>query len=425
MVNSRCANLPPEEACFDFVASLDRSVITGELFRVSVYHRQLSDERQMLVRSVAGLMERYGERYWSELEKESAYPTELVDEFAGMGFFSAPIPKEYGGSGLGIIDTSLILEEVNANGGNAQPFHGQYYLSWLFSKFASASLKERYLPELATGALRMQTMALTEPEAGSETTKIKTFARREGNKFIINGEKVFSSRVEQSDIMILVARTTDYEKVEKKTDGISIFLVDMKDVQGIEVRRIKTMFNSQTYQLYINNLEVRAENMIGEEGKGFPMLFHALDPERILLASESIGDSRWFIQKAVEYAATRVVFGRQIGRNQGVQFPIANVYAKMRAAESVRWEAGTLYDSGEAGMQKVGEMANIAKYLAAECAWEAANVTMDTYGGYGLAVDTGIERKFREARLYKVAPISHNLVLAYLAHNVLGLPKSY
>ncbi len=379
----------------------------------------------MLVKAVAELMEKYDERYWSGLERESAYPSELVDEFARMGFFSAPVPKEYGGSGLGITDASLILEEVNACGGNAQPFHGQYYLSWLFSRFASAALKERYLPGLATGAMRMQTMALTEPDAGSETTKIRTYAEREGNRYVINGEKVFASRVEQSDLMVLVARTTRYENVEKKTDGISIFLVDLKDAEGLEVKRIRTMFNSQTYQLYISNLEVPAGNLIGEEGNGFRQLFHVLDPERVLLASESIGDCRWFLQKSVEYAGKRVVFGGPIGRNQGVQFPIADVYAKMRAAESVRWEAATLYDSGEGNMRSVGEMANIAKYLSAECAWQAANVAMDTYGGYGLAVDTGIERKFREARLYKVAPISHNLILAYIAHNVLGLPRSY
>lgn len=387
--------------------------------------RILSDEQKMLVQTISGLMEKYDESYWANLEKESRYPSELVEEFGKMGFFSVPVPKEYGGSGLGIVDASLILEEINAHGGNAQPFHGQYYLSWIFSKFASDSLKEKYLPGLASGSLRMQTMALTESDAGSETAKIRTFARKEGDKYIINGEKVFSSRVEQSDLMILVARTTEYDKVEKKTDGISIFLVDLKDARGLEVKRIKTMFNSQTYQLFIKDLEVPADHLIGVEGKGFKQILHALDPERILLSSESIGDARWFIQKSVEYAKTRQVFGRPIGKNQGIQFPIAKVYAKMRAAESVRWEAANLYDSGESDMKSIGELANIAKYLAAECAWEAANVAMDTHGGYGVAVDTGIERKFREARLYKVAPISHNLVLAYLAHNILDLPKSY
>ncbi len=387
--------------------------------------RKLDDERRMLVQSVEGLMEKYGESYWSGLEKRSGYPSELVKDFAEMGFFSIPVPKEYGGSGLGITEASLVLEEINASGGNAQPFHGQYYLSWIFSKFASKELKEKYLPGLATGALKMQTMSLTESEAGSETARIKTFAKREGDHYIVNGEKVFSSRVEQSDLMVLVARTQDYESVERKTDGISTFLVDLRESSGIESKKIDTMFNSQTYQLYFNDLEIPEENLIGGEGKGFRQLLYALNPERILLSSESIGDARWFIGRSVEYASRRNVFGRPIGMNQGVQFPIARAYAMLRGAESVRWDAATMYDSNNYEIKDIGELANTAKYLAAECAWEAANVAMDTYGGYGLAVDTGIERKFREARLYKVAPISHNLILAYLAHNVLDLPKSY
>lgn len=387
--------------------------------------RKLNDDRRLLVQSVKGLMEKYNESYWSDLDRKSLYPDDFVKEFASMGFFSVPIPKEYGGSGLGVTEASIILEEINARGGNAQPFHGQYYLSWIFSRFASEDLKRKYLPKLATGDLKMQTMSLTESEAGSETARIKTFAKKDGDHYVINGEKVFSSRVEQSDLMLLVARTKDYSEVDRKTDGISIFLVDLREASGIEKKKIDTMFNSQTYQLYIKDLVVPEGNLIGKEGEGFKQLLHALNPERILLSSESIGDARWFIDRSVEYAGKRKVFGREIGINQGVQFPIAQVYAKLRGAESVRWDAASLYDSGEYDIRDVGELANIAKYLSAECAWEAANVAMDTFGGYGVAVDTGIERKFREARLYKVAPVSHNLVLAYIAHNVLNLPKSY
>jgi acyl-CoA dehydrogenase len=386
---------------------------------------ELSEEQKLLLQSISGLMEKFGDSYWQDLDKKQQYPTELVDAFGKAGFMGVPIPEEYGGAGLGIKEASLILEEINAKGGNAQPFHGQYYLSWLVSGFAKESVKEKYLPKLAKGDLRMQSMALTEAEAGSETTKIKTFAEKKGDKYIINGQKIFTSRVKYSDLMVVVARTVPYEKTEKKSDGLSIFLVDLREAKGLDVHEIKTMFNSQTYELFIDNLEVPEENLIGELNKGFRHILHALDPERILLSSESIGDARWFIERAVEYANSRQVFGRPIGQNQGVQFPIANVYTKLVAADAVRWKAADLYDSGTEDMKKVGELANIAKYLSAECAWEAGNVAMDTYGGYGLAVDTGIERKFREARLYKVAPISHNLILTYIAHNVLGLPKSY
>lgn len=390
-----------------------------------MYKRNLTEEQSLLISTISGVMDKFGEDYWGKLETSHSYPTELVNEFANTGFFSLPIPREYGGSGAGLIDASLVLEEINARGGNAQPFHGQYYLSWIFSKFAPELLKRTYLPELAKGSLRMQTMALTESEAGSDTSRIKTFAAKNGNKYVINGEKIFASRVEFSDLMLLVARTTPYDKVVKKTDGISLFLVDLRNSEGIESKRIKTMFNSQTYQLFMNDLKVPEANLIGEEGKGFRHILHALDPERILLSGESIGDARWFIEKAVDYATNRVVFGRPIGQNQGIQFPIAKVYANLRAADSVRWQAAELYDKGSSDMRAIGELANIAKYLSAECAWEAANVAMDTYGGYGVAVDSKIERKFREARLYKVAPISHNLILAYIAHNVLDLPKSY
>lgn len=386
---------------------------------------KMNDEQELLLQSLTRMMEKYGENYWQELDKNGEYPSKFVDEFGKNGFMGIPIPQEYGGTGLGITEASMILEEINARGGNAQPFHGQYYLSWIVARFAKETIKKEYLPKLAKGEIRMQSMALTEPEAGSETPKIKTFARKEGDKFIINGHKVFASRVKYSDLMVIVARTTPYEKVSKKTDGISIFLVDLRKSRGLEINEIKTMFNSQTYELFIENLEVPEENLIGELDKGFKHILYALNPERILIASESIGDARWFIGKSVEYANTRMVFDRPIGQNQGVQFPIANVYAKLVGADAVRWEAAGLYDSGSHDLKKIGELANIAKYLASECAWEAANVAMDTFGGYGIAVDTGIQSKFRESRLYKVAPITSNLILAYIGHNVLGLPKSY
>jgi alkylation response protein AidB-like acyl-CoA dehydrogenase len=386
---------------------------------------ELKEEQRLVLRGIKELLDKYSESYWQEVDNKNEYPSRFVDEFAKAGFMGAVIPEEYGGSGLGLTEASIILEEINANGGNAQPFHGQYYLSWLVSKFASNYIKDEYLPKLARGEIRMQSMALTEAEAGSDTTKVKTFAEKRDGKYVINGNKIFISRVKYSDLMVVVARTTPYENVEKKTDGLSIFVVDLRQTKGIVVNEIKTMFNSQTYELFFENVEVPEENLIGEEGKGFSYIMHALNPERILIASECIGDARWFIGKAVGYAKIRNVFGRPIGQNQGVQFPIANVYAKLVAADAVRLKAAKLYDSGMEDMKKIGELANIAKYLASECAWEAANVTMDTYGGYGMAVDTGIERKFRASRLYKVAPISNNLVLAYIAHNVLGIPKSY
>lgn len=386
---------------------------------------KMTEQQTLLLQSLTRMMEKYKEPYWQELDKKGEYPTKLVDELGKSGFMGIPISEEYGGAGLGIKEASMILEEINASGGNAQPFHGQYYLSWIMSKFAKESIKREYMPKLARGEIRMQSMALTEPEAGSETAKIKTFAKKEGDKYVINGHKIFASRVKYSDLMVLVTRTTPYEEVTKKTDGLSIFLVDLRKAKGLEVNEIKTIFNSQTYELFIENLEVPEENLIGELGNGFRHILDALNPERILLASESIGDARWFIEKSVEYANSRRVFDRPIGQNQGIQFPIANVYAKLVGANAVRWESVELYDSGSHDMKRIGELANIAKYLASECAWEAANVTMDTYAGYGVAVDTGIQRKFRESRLYKIAPISSNLILTYIGHNVLGMPKSY
>ena len=384
----------------------------------------LSDEQRLIVSTVNGVAQKFGEEYWARLDRKREYPDEFVAEIGKLGLAGLPIPKEYGGAGYGVREASLVLEEVNSAGGNAQPFHGQYYLSFMVSKFASESSKKKYLPGLADGKLRMQSFALTEPEAGSESTKIKTSAQKRGDKYLIRGHKVFISRLEQTDLVVLAARTTPYAEVQKKTEGISLFLVELKNAKGLEFNRIETMFNSQTYEVFIEGLEVPEANLIGEEGKGFGCILDVLNPERILLASECIGDARWFIQKSVEYAKHRVVFSKPIGSNQGVQFPIADAYANLVAAEKVRWSAAEMYDRG-ADVGSVGELANTSKYLASECSWRAANVAMDVYGGSGMAVSNQIERKFRETRLFRVAPISQNLVLAYIAQSVLGLPRSY
>lgn len=369
-------------------------------------------------------MEKYGDDYWFGLDREKKYPDEFVEEFERAGFAAAPVPTEYGGPGLGIKDSSLILEEINALGGNCQPFHGQYYLLSMLSRFASNELKQEFLPRIAKGELRLQTFALTEPEAGTETTKIRTFAEKHNHTYRVNGHKIFISRLEQSDLMVLAVRTTPYDKVLKKTDGISLFLVPLASLGGLKYSKIDVMFNSQTFELFIEGLEIPERYLIGEEGLGFKYLLNILNPERILLASECIGDTRWFIDKAVNYAKSRTVYGRPIGSNQGVQFPLAETYAKLVAAREVRSSAADLFDRG-ADVKIVGAQANISKYLATECSWQAANVAMDIYGGYGTATENHIERKFRETRLYRVAPIPQNLVLAYIAQSVLELPRSY
>jgi len=386
--------------------------------------RSLNDEQKLMLGSVKRLMEKYDEAYWAKLDKEGAYPDEFVEAMEEQGLAAVPVSKDYGGPGLGVLDSSLILEEINAMGGSSQPFHGQYYLLFALSKFASQAMKERYLPKIASGELRLQSLALTEPEAGSESTKIKTSAERKGDSYIVKGHKLFISRIENSDLMVLVARTTPYEKVEKKTEGISLFLVSLDKIEGMESHRLEMMFNSQTYELFIDELRIPEASLIGEEGKGFRYLLSILNPERILLSAECIGDTRWFVEKSVEYAKQRVVFGRPIGSNQGIQFPIAEVYAKLLAADKVRTTAAELFDSG-GDDRTVGEYANASKYLASECSWQAANVAMDVYGGSGMAVANHIERKFRETRLFRVAPISNNLVLSYIGEHVLGLPRSF
>src|SRR2546430_9354918 len=342
----------------------------------------LNETQRLLLASAGRLMDRFGPDYWMSLEDRQAYPEEFVSEFEAQGFGSLLLPEAYGGAGGTLTDAALVLEEIHARGGNAQPFHGQYYLLFLVSRFASDGIQRTYLPALARGDLRMQSFALTEPDAGSDLTRIATVAKREGDRYRIRGHKVFISRVEQSDLMVLVARTAPLEEGPKRTDGLSLFLVDLREAKGIERTRIRTMFNSQTYELFLNDVEVPADHLIGEGGHGFEPLLHVLNPERILIASECIGDARWFIDRSVEYAKGRVVFGRAIGSNQGIQFPLADAHARLVAADLVRWHAARLYEA-DADPKEVGEHAHIAKYLASECSWRAANVAMDVHGGEG------------------------------------------
>lgn len=382
-----------------------------------------TEEQTLLLGTIGRIMDRFPPEYWKGLEDRQAYPEECIAALEAQGFGGLLIPAEYGGVGGRLSDAALVLEEIHARGGNAQPFHGQYYLSFLVSRFASEELRRRVLPALAKGEARMQSFALTEPDAGSDLTEVTTFARREGDRYVVRGKKIFISRVEQSDLLVLVARTAPRDP-SRATAGLSLFLVDLRQAQGITRHRIETMFNSQTYELFFDDVEIPADNRIGEEGHGFEYLLHVLNPERILIASECIGDARWFIDRSTEYATKRVVFGRPIGSNQGVQFPIAEAYARLVAADLVRWEAVRKYEAG-APPKEVGKYANLAKYLASECSWRAGNVAMDVHGGYGMARDMHIERKLRETRLYMVAPVPNNLVLSYVAHSVLGLPKSY
>jgi len=384
----------------------------------------MADQHQDLRDAVRRLCARYPGEYWRELDARQGYPDEFVGALTKAGWLSVLIPPEYGGSGLGIREASVVLEEVNRSGGNSAVCHAQMYIMGTLLRHGSEEQKRRYLPDIASGKLRLQAFGVTEPNSGSETTNIQTNAVRQGGGYRINGEKVFISRAEHSDLLLLLARTTAYEKVANKTEGLSVFLVPLKEaVAGgaIEIKPLRVMLNHHTTQLFIRNLLVPAENLIGEEGMGFRYLLDGLNAERILIAAESVGDGRWFVERAAEYAKTRVVFGRPIGANQGVQFPLALAHAHVEAADLMRWKAAGLFDSG----LPCGAEANMAKLLAADAAWEAANACVDTHGGYGFAAEYDVERKFRETRLYKVAPVNNNLVLAYLAQHVLGLPRSY
>lgn len=384
----------------------------------------MADQHQDLRDAVRQLCARYPGEYWRELDARQGYPEEFVAALTEAGWLSVLIPTEYGGSGLGIREAGVVLEEVNRSGGNSAVCHAQMYIMGTLLRHGSEEQKERYLPQIASGRLSLQAFGVTEPNSGSETTNIQTNAVRTAAGYRINGEKVFISRAEHSDLLLLVARTTPYDQVSDKTKGLSIFLVPLREAVAagtIEVKPLRVMLNHHTTQLFIRDLVVPAENLVGEEGMGFRYLLDGLNAERILIAAESIGDGRWFIDRATDYAKSRVVFGRPIGANQGVQFPIALAHAHVEAADLMRWKAAELFDGG----QPCGAEANMAKLLAADAAWEAANACVDTHGGYGFAAEYDVERKFRETRLYKVAPINNNLVLAYVAQHVLGLPKSY
>ena len=373
---------------------------------------------------VRALCARFPGEYWRTLDRDRAYPTEFVAALTEAGYLAALIPEDYGGSGLSLGAAAAILEEVHASGGNGAACHAQMYTMGTILRHGSADQKQRYLPLIASGELRLQAFGVTEPTSGTDTLSLRTVARREGNDhYVINGQKIWTSRAEHSDLMLLLARTTPKEQVKKRTDGLSVFLVDMRLAQGscIAINPIRTMMNHATTQIFFDDLRVPAENLIGEEGQGFRYILSGMNAERILIAAECIGDAKWFISKATQYAKERELFGRPIGQNQGVQFPIARAYAQMRAAELMVHEAARKYDAGE----DIGAEANMAKLLAADASWAAADMCVQTHGGFGFAEEYDIERKFRETRLYQVAPISTNMILSYLAEHVLGLPRSY
>jgi len=361
--------------------------------------------------------------YWQQVDATHAYPGEFVQAMTAAGYLAALIPEEYGGGGSTLTEASVILEEINRSGGNAGACHAQMYIMGTLLRYGSAEQKAQYLPKIAAGELRLQAFGVTEPDAGSDTTRIRTAAVRQGDRYVVNGQKIWTSRVAHSDLMLLLARTTPLEQITKRTEGLSVFLVDLREAvgNGVTIQPIPTMINHHTAQVFFDNLVVPVENRIGEEGKGFRYLLDGLNAERILIAAESIGDGYWFVERATTYAKERVVFDRPIGQNQGIQFPIARAYVNLRAADLMRFEAAARFDAG----QPCGAEANMAKLLAADAAWEAANATMQTFGGFAFASEYDVERKFRETRLYQVAPISTNLVLSYVAQHVLDLPRSY
>jgi len=373
--------------------------------------------------AVSELCGRFSDTYWRDLDRVDAYPEEFVKTLTDAGYLSALIPEEYGGSGLGIREASIILEEVNHSGGNSAACHAQMYIMGTLLRHGSDAQKQEYLPKIASGELRLQAFGVTEPTTGTDTTQLKTMAVRDGDRYIVNGQKVWISRAEYSDLMLLIARTTPLEEVKKKTEGLSVFLVDLRTAigNGLTIRPLRTMMNHATTEVFFDNLAVPVANRVGEEGRGFRYLIDGLNAERILIAAECVGDGRWFLERAVSYANDRVVFNRPIGQNQGIQFPIARAHVNVEAADLMRVRAAELFDSGK----PCGAEANMAKLLAADASWEAANVTVQTFGGFGFAKDYDIERKFRETRLYQVAPIPTNLILSYISEHVLGLPRSF
>ena len=373
--------------------------------------------------AVRSLCQGYPGEYWREKDRKREYPTEFVQALTDSGFLAVLIPEIYGGSELGIQEAAAILEEIHKSGCNGAACHAQMYIMGTLLRHGSEEQKKKYLPGIASGELRLQAFGVTEPGSGTDTTSIRTFAKREGDEYVVNGQKVWTSRAEHSDLMLLLARTTPKDEVTKRTDGLSVFLVDLRKSlnHGVTIRPISTMINHATTEVFIDDLRIPAEQRIGEEGKGFRYILDGMNAERILIGAECIGDSRWFIQKASEYAKDRIVFQRPIGQNQGIQFPIAKAYAQSEAADLMVRKAATLFDSGK----PCGKEANMAKLLAADASWEAADVCLQTHGGFGFAEEYDIERKFRETRLYRIAPVSTNLILSYLAEHVLGLPRSF
>ncbi|HEY8857318.1 MAG TPA: acyl-CoA dehydrogenase family protein [Rugosibacter sp.] len=365
----------------------------------------------------------YPDEYFRRIDEARGYPEAFVNALTEAGWLAVMIPQEYGGAGLGLAEASVVMEEINRCGGNAGACHGQMYNMGTLLRHGSDEQKAKYLPGIASGKLRLQSMAVTEPTTGTDTTKLKTTAVKQGDRYVVNGQKVWISRIQHSDLMILLARTTPVAEANKKSEGMSIFIVDLKEAigHGMTVRPIRNMVNHETNEVFFDNLEIPLENLIGEEGKGFKYILDGLNAERTLIAAECIGDAYWFIDRATKYAKDRIVFDRPIGKNQAVQFPIAESYIETEAANLMRWQACTLFDAHQA----CGAEANMAKYLAAKASWEAANVCLQTHGGFGFAAEYDIERKFRETRLYQVAPISTNLILSYVAEHVLGLPRSF
>ena len=382
-----------------------------------------TDELAQIRESVRALCAKFPGEYWRALDRERAYPTEFVGALTEAGFLAALIPEEYGGSGLSMRAAATIMEEIQASGCNGAACHAQMYTMGTLLRHGSPAQKARWLPPIAAGQLRLQAFGVTEPTSGSDTLNLRTTAVREGDHYIINGQKIWTSRAEHSDLLLLIARTMPREAAKTRTEGLSVFLVDMRLAQGtgISLNPIRTMMNHATTELFFDDLRVPAENLVGEEGQGFRYILSGMNAERILIAAECIGDAKWFIAKATGYAKERIVFGRPIGQNQGVQFPIARAYAQMRAAELMVRAAASLYDAG----RDCGAEANMAKLLAADASWAAADMCLQTHGGFGFAEEFDIERKFRETRLYQTAPISTNLILSYLAEHVLGLPRSY
>jgi acyl-CoA dehydrogenase len=381
------------------------------------------DQHQDIRDAMRALCAGFPDEYHRKVDEERGYPEAFVDALTKAGWLAAMIPQEYGGSGLGLTEASVIMEEINRSGGNAGACHGQMYNMGTLLRHGSGAQKRYYLPKIASGELRLQSMGVTEPSTGTDTTKIKTLAVKQGDRYVVNGQKVWISRIQHSDLMILLARTTPLTGVQRKSEGMSIFMVDLREAvgHGLTVRPIRNMVNHETNELFFDNLEIPAENLIGEEGKGFKYILDGLNAERTLIAAECIGDGYWFIDRITKYAKERNVFGRPIGQNQGVQFPIAEAYIEVEAANLMRWKACNLFDDH----LPCGAEANMAKHLAAKASWEAANACLQFHGGFGFAAEYDVERKFRETRLYQVAPISSNLILSYIAEHVLGLPRSF